>query len=203
MKKKLLIFGSGGHALSCADVINTSKKFILKGVIAENKNSKNILNVPIVANNSNYIKLKKRINNLVIGIGFIKDNKKRTAIFNHAKKNGFKFPTIIASTAYISKSSQILEGCIVMHNSTINADVKIGYNSIINTSSTIEHNVFIGNNCHIAPGSIILGNVKIGNNCFIGAGAVIKNGIKIGHNCFIQANSFVNRDLDNGGIIKW
>jgi sugar O-acyltransferase (sialic acid O-acetyltransferase NeuD family) len=202
LKKKLLIFGSGGHALSCADVINTSKKFILKGVIAENKNSKNNLNVPIVANNSNYIKLKKRISNLVIGIGFIKDNKKRTAIFNHAKKNGFNFPTIIASTAYVSTNTQILEGCIIMHNCTINAEVKVGHNCIINTSSTLEHNVSVGNNCHIAPGSIILGNAKIGNNCFIGAGAVIKNGIKIGHNCFIQANSFVNKDLKNGELIK-
>lgn len=200
--KNLVLFGSGGHALSCLDVIDSTKKFKIKGLISENKNSKNLLGIPIIGNNSNFHLLKKKYNYAFIGVGMIKNNKTRLKIYSSAKNYGFIFPSIISKYSYVSKSTSIGEGTIIMHNCVVNADSIIGKNCIINTSSIIEHNTKIGDNSHVAPGATVLGHVKIGSNTFIGSGAVLKNGITIGSNCVIQAGSFIKKDLKSGTTIK-
>lgn len=200
--KKLILFGSGGHALSCSDVINSNKKFKIIGLIGKDKKSKNLLNIPIIGTNSNFHLLKKKYNYAFIGVGMIKDSKTRSKIYSTVKKCGFIFPTIFSRYSYVSKKTNIGEGTIIMNNCVINIDSDIGENCIINTSSIIEHNVKVGNNSHIAPGAIVLGHVKIGSNTFIGSGTIIKNGVVVGDNCTIQAGSFIKKDIKSGTTIK-
>ena len=200
--KKIILFGGGGHANSCIDVINLSKKFKVQGVVLKNKNSKNKTNYPTVQTSENFKKIVKISKNALIAIGMFRDHGVRLNIFKKAKKAGFNFPVIISPKSYVSKKSTIGDGTIIMHGAFVNINSNIGFNSIVNSHSIIEHDVIIGNNCHLAPGSIINGDVKIGDNTFIGSGSIIKNGIKIGNKCIIQAGSFVNKNLPNNSLFK-
>lgn len=201
--KNILVIGSGGHANSCIDVLLSTKKFKILGVILKDKKTINKTQIKKTFLSTNLKKLTKKCKNAHISIGMIKNYQPRLKAYNEAKKLGYKFPIIISSESYVSNSSKLAEGIIVMHGSIINTNVIIKENSIINTRALIEHDVKIGRNCHISTGAIINGGSKIGDNTFIGSGAIVSNNIIIGNNCLISAGSFIKRNLSNNTIYKY
>jgi sugar O-acyltransferase (sialic acid O-acetyltransferase NeuD family) len=201
MKKKILIIGTGGHAGSCLDVINSSKELSIYGLIAKSKSEKSKLSGhKIVGTENDLEKLFNHIKYAFIAFGNIKSFQRRLTLYNKLKKIGYKLPTVISKFAHVSKNSIIGEGTIIMHGTFVNSGSKIGNNCIINSKSVIEHDVEIGNNSHVAPGSVICGNVNIGNNTMVGAGSVVKNNVKILSNSIVGANSFLDRNLKSNKI---
>tara|TARA_A100001011_G_scaffold393399_1_gene483145 strand:- start:1457 stop:2038 length:582 start_codon:yes stop_codon:yes gene_type:complete len=193
MKKKILLIGCGGHTKVCAEVIKETEKFIISGVICDNKNG--IFNIPQLGSDNDLKRLKKKFNYAFITIGQIKNYKIRKNIYKNLRNLNYIIPKIISKNAIISKTSKIGNGTIVMNRAVIHQDVDIGNNCIINTGAIIEHDVRIGNNSHISTGVIINGSVKIGNNVFIGSGSIIVNDIKIKSNSFIKAGSLIKKSI--------
>ena len=199
--KKIIIIGCGGHANSCIEIIENSKEFKIYGLVCDKKKGK-FDKYKILGSDKSLGIIKKNCSNAFIGIGQIKSYRIREKLFKILKKKGFKLPKILAKNSYISKSSKIGEGTIVMHNAFINRNVSIGDNTIINTGAIIEHDVCIGSNCHISTGAIINGGVKIDNGTFVGSGSVINQGINIGKNCIISSSSKIKIDLNSGSVVK-
>ena len=177
--KKISLIGAGGHAVSCLDVIFSSKKFKIKGYVSEIKND--ILSKKKIKwlGDDNYLKKIKKNENIFIAFANIgkKNLKNRIRIFNRLKKLGCKFPIIKSRRSYISKDSTIGEGTIIMHDVVINANVKIGDNCIINTKSLIEHDTIIGDHTHVSTGVIINGRCKIKKESFLGTGSIVLNNV--------------------------
>lgn len=198
MKNKLIIIGSGTHAVSCIDVIKLENKYSIFGIVDKKNNQSKIFeNYKYLGTDYNLIKIRKKIKNAFISVGFIKDYTYRVKIFKTLKKFKFFIPKIISPISYVSKTSTLGEGSIVFHNVLINSNVSIGYNCIINSKSLIEHDVIVGNNTHISTGCIINGSVRIGHKTFIGSGTIISNNITIGDNCFIKMGSRITKNISN------
>ena len=191
--KKLILLGAGGHAKSCIEVIKSKREYDIEFLVGKNniKNNK-IFSSKKIISQANLNKFKKN-KNILIAVGQLKNGLKRKKLFDFYKKKKFFFPTIIASTAYVSKSSYVDEGTIVMHKTFINCGSKIGKNCIINTGSIIEHDVIIEDNVHIAPGATILGGVIIKENSFIGAGSIVKQNSKISKNSILSSNKYYKK----------
>lgn len=196
MKKKLILIGAGGHALSCIDVIEAEKKFKIIGLVDNSKKiGSEILNYKIIGRDADLLKLRKFANYAFISVGQIKSAEIREKLFIKAKKYGFKIPSICSPKSIISKNTKISEGTIVHHGSMINSGSEIGLNSIINSNATIEHNCKIGDFCHISTSVVINGDVKVEKKTFIGSGSIIKNGVNIGKNLVIPMGSKIFKDL--------
>ncbi len=187
-KKPLILIGAGGHAKSCIDIIENENKYYIFGIIDESS-KKTFMGYKILGRDDKLKTYSKKIKNIVIGIGQIKNFKKRFQIFKKCKKLGFKFPIIKSKNSYISKYAKIGEGTLIFHRVVINSDAKIGKNCIINSRALIEHDVKIGNNCHISTGSILNGSVKVGDNSFIGSGTIVSHEVKIKAKSFIKFGS--------------
>ena len=200
--KKIILIGGGGHCNSCIDVIETEKKFSIKGIILPKKDFKFIIKYPVIGTDKDLLNLIKITPNVLICIGQIKKPQPRKKIFDFLKKGGAKFPVIKSPYSYSSNHSIINEGTIVMHGSVINVNSKIGYNCIINSKSLIEHDVKIGNHCHISTGAIINGGVSIGEGSFIGSGSVIREGVKIGKHSIIGSGKVILKDIKDRTVIK-
>ena len=201
MKKKIILLGAGEHCVACVDIIEEENKYQIYGLVDEKKNS-SLIKYKLIGNDADLKKIKKKTNNALITIGQIKNLFLREKVFQKLIKLKFNLPVIVAPYSYVSKSSFIDKGTIIMHGAIINSKVKIGKNCIINTGSIIEHDVVIGNNCHISTGSIINGGAIINNNTFIGSGSVIKQHVKIGSRCFVNANKFIDKNLkDNSKFL--
>lgn len=192
MKKKLLLVGSGGHTVSCIDVIELEKKYHIIGLIDLKKNK--IFRKYEVIGNPNKLKdLKKKTKNIFITIGQINSPKLRINLFNKLNKLGFKLVKIVSPLSYLSKNSSIGEGTIIMHGAYVGPNVKIGKNCIINTNAIIEHDTIIKDNCHISTTVTINGGVKINSGSFVGSGSVIRQGINLKSNSFIKMGTYVKK----------
>jgi len=184
-------------------LISFIKEYKIVGIIDNNINGK-VLGYPIIGSDKDLINIfeKKKIEYCSIGIGQIKDYKKRARLYKKLKKIGYIIPKIIADTAVVAKDAVIGEGTNIFNNVLINSKVKIGYNCILNTGSIIEHDSKIGNNCHISTGVIINGKVNIGDNTFIGSGSILRNNINIGDNSIIGMGNVIKKNVPKNKILK-
>ena len=195
MIKKIIIYGAGGHAKSCIEVIESQKKYKIIGLIGKKHElSKLIMGYKVIGTDRDLRTLIKKTKNIIIGIGSIKQNDIRKKIFIKLKTLGFNLPKIIASTSYVSKNAEILEGSIIFHHCFINTGARIGKNCIINSGTIIEHETLISDHCNVATSVTINGNVSIGANTFIGSGSTIIQSIKIGKNSLIPMSSKVKKN---------
>ena len=180
MKKKIILLGAGKHAESCIDVIESTKKYKIIGLIGKkNEIGKFVLGYKVILDDKNIVSLKNKNIDVVVSLGQIKSAEKRKKFYNILKSNKINIPLIVSPLAYVSKYSKIKEGTIVMHRAIINSNVKIGENCIINSNALIEHGVKIGDNCHISTSATINGGVTVEDEVFVGSGSIIREEIKI------------------------
>jgi sugar O-acyltransferase (sialic acid O-acetyltransferase NeuD family) len=188
----ILIIGGGGHCKSVIDVIESTRKYKIYGIIdIKEKVGQKVLGYKIIGTDEDLEKYRNYVKLAFIAVGFINSVELRIKIYNKLKQLNFKIPVIISPLAYVSKHSFIDEGTIVMHYAVINAGSKIGKNCIINTKALIEHDAIIEDFCHISTGAIINGGVIVGKSSFIGSNATTKQYIKIPENSFIKAGTVV------------
>jgi sugar O-acyltransferase (sialic acid O-acetyltransferase NeuD family) len=185
-KPEIIIFGAGGHALACIDVIEQHGVYTIAGLVGlKDEVNSTHFGYSVIAEDDDLDLLVKEYKYACIGLGQIKSPKNRILNFQKASELGFQLPSIISPSAYVSQHSFVGSGTIVMHQAIINAGANIGMNCIINTRALIEHDTIVEDNCHISTGSILNGNVQVGMGSFIGSGCIIKEGVTIGNNCLI------------------
>ena len=194
--KNLIVVGSGGHAVSCIDVIESTKKYKIIGLLCDKKKiGEKVLGYKIIGRSNELKKFRKKSNNIFIAIGQIRSPKIRIRIFNECKKLNFILPNIISKKAIVSRHSKIGDGTIIHHSAILNANSKVGNNCIINSKSLIEHDVSIGDNCHISTNATINGNCIIKKNTFVGSSVVLSNNISITKKKFIKLGSIVKKSI--------
>jgi len=194
--KKLYLFGGGGHALSCIDVIEKQKKYKIIGVF-DNKLKLNdkILNYPIIKEQNISIKNINSVKYGLVCVGQIKTPKFRIQIFDKILKTGFLPATVVSPLSAISRDVIIGDGTIIMHGSIINPKAKVGNNCIINTGCIIEHEVIIEDHCHISTGSVLNGEVIVKEGSFIGSGSIVMQKIIIGKNSVVPMGSIIKKNI--------
>ena len=121
---KLIFIGSGGHANSCIDVIQMNKKYEIFGFIGKKQEiGKKINKYKVLGTEEDILKIFQRgVRHALITLGSYNNPLIRSKLFTFLKKRGFNFPTVISPYAYVSKSSKISEGTIVMHGAIINSN---------------------------------------------------------------------------------
>lgn len=86
-----------------------------------------------------------------------------------------------------------------MAGTIINADAKIGKQSIINTGAVVEHDCVIGEFTMVAPRATNCGFSKIGNNCWMGAGSVTNNVITVCDDVVVGSGATVVKNINETG----
>jgi len=201
--KKIIVIGSGGHALSCLEVIKQDNRFKFAGFVESDSKIQNRGNdKSIIGSDKDLEKLYENYKYAFIGIGQIRNSEIRKKIYYKLKKIGYILPTIISKYSFVSDKAVIGDSTIIMNFVTVNCNAKIGHNCIINNHSLIEHNASIGSNTHISTNAIINGNVNIGENSFVGSSATIINNISIGKEVIIGSGTIIKKNYPKNSIIK-
>lgn len=194
--QKYVIIGTGGHAMSIQDLI-TNEGGEVKYFIGHDETLSDVKNIPVLSVNEMQ-KLPVNIN-LVFGIG-------NFAVRNKVLKEvglvvpDSRFPPLVHSTSYVSKSAKLGFGTIVFAKAYVGPNSTVGKFSVLNTASSIDHDCLVGDQNFVAPGVIFAGGVKTGHNCFIGMGSLISSQISLGQNSVVAANSFVNENIPNNSF---
>ena len=200
--RKILIFGTGGHAKVILDIISNEQKYEIAGFIDnELDEGQEILNHKVLGADKDLISLIKK-NSIFGGVIAVGNNYSRENIsqkINNLCKD-FNFINCIHSQAQIAMDVSIGVGNVLMAGSVINTSTSIGNHCIVNTNSSLDHDNTILDFSSIAPNSATGGNVKIGKLSALGIGSTILPGISVGPNSIIGAGSLVLEDIPSDSI---
>ncbi|RBP58091.1 sugar O-acyltransferase (sialic acid O-acetyltransferase NeuD family) [Alkalibaculum bacchi] len=200
MSKKILLVGGGGHCKSVLDSLLELNKYLDVGII-DKKNSigSSVLGVPVIGCDDD---LPALFNNgykyAFVTVGSIGSPSLRVKLYNILSEIGYEIPSIIDSSAKVSKYAKIEQGIFIGKQSLVNAGSLIKKGAIINSGTIIEHDCQIGAFAHIAPGAVLGGGVLIGENSHIGSNVTIKQQVNIGANSIIGMGSVVLGDIEDG-----
>ncbi len=201
--ESIVLIGNGGHCKSCMDIVETSQKYIIKGIVSHpDDDTKYFMNYKVIGNDNNISECFEKDDLALICIGQINSAEKRIRLFNLLDQKRISIATVKSKFSIISENSFIGIGTVVMHGVIVNSGSFVGVNCILNTNSLVEHDVKIGNHCHISTGVIINGGVEIGNECFVGSGCILREGVKIGNKSIISAGQIVMKDVPENCVIK-
>lgn len=201
MGSKLILIGGGGHCNSCIDVIESTRKFEIIGVIDTiDKLGQFVLDYKVIGTDEDLPKLINKNTWFLITLGYIKSCVLRRKIFKKLESLDANIATVISENALVSKYSSIAKGTIIMHRVTIGAGSKIGQNCIINTNANIEHDTIVGDDVHVSTHAVVNGNCELKNGVFIGSNATIFHGTSIEYDTVIGAGSLVTKNITEKGI---
>jgi sugar O-acyltransferase (sialic acid O-acetyltransferase NeuD family) len=194
--KQLILFGAGGHAHSCIDVIEQHAEYRIAGLVGAQEERQAVhLGYAVIASDDDMQRLAEEYQYALIALGQIQTPDRRISLYNKLVSHGFVMPKIISPQAYVSRHATIGEGSIVMHGAVVNAGARVGNNCIINTKALIEHDAVVEDHCHISTGAILNGHANVGRESFIGSGSVIMQGVVIGCACVIGMGLSVRHNL--------
>lgn len=113
---------------------------------------------------------------------------------------GNTYSTIVADTAYIDRSAEVQEGCMIAPQSVITTNVKLGKHAIVNVAASVQHDSKIGDYTTISPGVRVGGSVSVGEGVFLGIGSAVKNNVRIAPGAVLGAGAVLinNADVENG-----
>lgn len=201
MSKALLIIGAGGHASVLVDILRQQKREIVGIVSPEIElKSKVFDGIEHFKNDDDVLKFDNKSIELVNGIGSLPGSQIRALIYLKFLALGYKFASVIATSATISDFAEIQSGVQVFAGAIIQTGATIGANTIINTGVIIEHGCFIGQNNHIAPGATLSGQVHTNEFIHIGTGATVIQGVNIGNKVVIGAGATITKDVEENTI---
>ena len=178
--KPLLLIGCGGHARSLIELVETTSKWQIHGLVGlPEEVGSYIFGYPVICSDGDLPLLQKKCSTAILAIGQIPDSAQRIRLSEQLNQLGFKFPILISPHAIVSRHAKIGHGTTIGHGVIVNAGAVIGDHCIINTHALIEHDVQIGSHSHISTGALVNGGVKLGAGSFIGSGAIIREGLKL------------------------
>lgn len=187
--KKLVIFGSGGHASVLLEIAELLGKQVV-GVVSKNESQTHWKGrIPFIS-----LQDALSVGKGIIAVG---DNLIRRKIVEEitSSDSSFLFETLIHPSAVVSPSVSISHGVAIMAGVKLNPGVVIGSHSVINTGAIIDHDSVLEDFSFVGPGACLGGNVKIGYSSMVGIGAVLKNGQILGSNSLLGAGSLLVSDL--------
>lgn len=197
MKKKILVFGDGGHFKVVFDIFSQEQK---SNVIQIIETGQALLqserNLPWASEDELFEMINIQPCEVFIAIG---DNSIRKMLFEKVNSQGIPLVNALVSDhSIVSPSATIGQGTVVMPGAIINARAVVGNNCIINTGAIVEHDCIIGPHSHLAPSSTLTGGVIVGDQVFIGAGTTVLPNVNVGRMSTIGAGSVVTKNVPEG-----
>jgi sugar O-acyltransferase (sialic acid O-acetyltransferase NeuD family) len=194
MKKKLLIYGSGGlgceilswvHLAGTWEGVEFVDDFVKAGTLV--KGVRVLGNIDVLNNLSEAY-------SVVIAFG---DPALKQSIIQRIINPLLDFPVLIHPRAVIQAATMvhISRGSVICAGVVMTTDIEVGQFVLINLNTTVGHDVKIGDYTSIMPGVNIAGNVMIGTRVLIGSGANIRNRILIGDQCTVGMGSVVIKNV--------
>lgn len=190
--KDLILFGAGGHAKSCIDVIEAIGGYRIVGLLdVPEKVGSRVFTYPVIGHDESLPEFCGRDVEFLITVGHVRSHEVRSRLFARIKELGLKPATVVSPLARVSRYAEVAEGTIVMHYAFVNAGARIGSNCIINSKALVEHDAEIGDTCHISTAAVVNGAAKVGSGTFVGSNATVANGAVVPPETFVKAGSVV------------
>jgi sugar O-acyltransferase (sialic acid O-acetyltransferase NeuD family) len=192
MSEPLLLIGCGGHASSLIDVVESSCRWHVLGLVGlPEQVGENVLGYPVLGCDQDLPSLRQQCDHALLAVGQIGLAAQRQRLGDELKRLEFGLPVVISGRAHVSRHAQLGSGTSVGHGAIVNAGACVGDHCILNSNALIEHDAVIGDYCHISTGALVNGGTRIGASSFIGSGAVLREALNLPPQTVISAGKRV------------
>jgi len=198
MARKVILFGSGGHAKVVIEALRAADPDASLTVLVDDPLAAGRPFMgQIIAGGRDWLAGNWPDADVVPALG---NNGIRAALIEDLLKRGRRLATIVHPRATISPSASIAGGCFVAAGAVINAEADLSEGVIVNTCASVDHDCRIGASAHIAPGARLCGTVEVGAGALVGAGSAVIPGRRIGRNAIVGAGSTVVNDIPDDEV---
>jgi sugar O-acyltransferase (sialic acid O-acetyltransferase NeuD family) len=201
---RVIGLGAGGHARVVIDILRRMGGFDVAGLLDPRLELKGsaIDGVPVLGDDSLMPALVKQgIAYAFIGVGGAGAPRKRIAIHDRVRAEGFRLVSAIHPAAIVAASSAVGPAATIMAGAIINANASLGANVIVNTAAVVEHDCRLGDHVHVATGARLAGGVQVGDGTLVGLGALVRQGISIGRFSIVGAGAVVVDDVPDHVVV--
>jgi acetyltransferase EpsM len=189
-KKSAIIVGDGGLARVLYDLIEAGENWRIEGFIGQEEGE--ICGRPLY-NVSNLGEIPTDLP-LILGVLRPTYREKNVDIFGQNR-----FSNVL--DGFISDFAKVGQGSVIMVDSYIMNNAKIGSCAHVHTSAIVGHDCIVGDFSFIGPGCILGGYCRIGKRCRLGMGVRVLPNINIGEDVTVGAGSVVTQDVKNGAVV--
>lgn len=119
----------------------------------------------------------------------------RRTVTQRLLRRGAQFTNLLHPLAYISRTAQLGEGCIVSPHATVAAEARLGQQVFINVGAVVGHQANVGDYSSLSPSTLLLGHASVGEQVFMGSLSVVTVAQKVGNNCRVSAGSVIYNDI--------
>jgi sugar O-acyltransferase (sialic acid O-acetyltransferase NeuD family) len=203
MKKRIIIFGGGGHSKVVIELLRILGTWDIAGLIDDHLPvGTQVLDVPILGTSELLNTLRKEgINHAVNTLGGINNYQIRLHAFEKLESLHFQFPNLIHPSAVLEPSVKLDSGIQILAKTYISSDVEIDFGTLINAGVIVSHDCVIGRCVNLSPGAMLGGEVHIGNYAQVGMGATINMQVKIGKEARVGNGATVKGDVPPRGRV--
>lgn len=188
-RRRVVVYGAGGHARVVADVVSCLGHEVI-GLVDDLLPVGQVRGGLTVLGAADW--LQGRAGELAVALG-IGDNKIREETFLSCERAGVPCPPFIHPRATVAASARLGAGCVVMAGAVINPGAELDAGVIVNSGAVVEHDCRIGRFAHISPNATLTGGSRLGASAHLGAGATVLPGIEVGADSVIGAGAVVVR----------
>jgi sugar O-acyltransferase (sialic acid O-acetyltransferase NeuD family) len=192
MSEPLLLIGCGGHARSLIDLVESSGRWHVLGLVGlPEQVGEKVLGYAVLGCDQDLPQLRQQCAHALLAVGQIGLPSHRQRLASELERLSFALPAVISGRAHVSRHAQLGPGTSVGHGVIVNAGASVGAYCILNTNALIEHDAVIGDYCHISTGALVNGGANIGVSSFIGSGAVLRESLILPPKTVISAGKRV------------
>ena len=198
MSGQFVIWGSSGHALVIADLLQAQGGQILATFDNDAAAQPIADDIPVFYGKAGFADWQHataatRVQ-YVIAIGGAR-GADRLDLADFLESRGLTPATAIASDSSVARSSRVEPGAQVLARGIVAARATLGRQSIVNNGAQVDHECRVEAGVHLAPGAVLCGQVSVGHCAFIGAGSVVLPRLTIGAGATVGAGAVVTRDV--------
>ena len=195
--RHIIIFGSGGHAVSVANVAR-SAGYEICGFVDPRPAAVRLLGYPILSTLDEIAKPESY--GVAIAVG---DNALRERIHSEllAEDPSLIFPSLVHQSATVAHFARLGEGTMIMPHAAVGPNSTVGRFCIVNTHASLDHDCVMLDYASLAPRVVTGGRVQVGTRTAVSIGACVKQGIVLGSDSVVGANSYVNSDVPSNWVV--
>ena len=102
------------------------------------------------------------------------NNEKRRELHAELQRCGYRIPTLVHPTAFVSPDAELSAGCIIRTRAVVSRYVRLGEGVIVNVGALIDHDCEVGAFTHVLMGAVIRNSVTVPPGTWIRANEVVE-----------------------------
>jgi acetyltransferase EpsM len=192
-----IIYGGGGLSKMIIEHVRVTGAYQIAGIIDDNlPPGTDVIGCRVLGGVEKLAELYQQgIRTAFNSVGGIGNYHVRLRVFQTLAEAGFVCPVLVHPTAHIDPTAVLEQGVLVLAQSYVSGNARVGMGSLINNSVVVSHDNILGICTNLSPGAMLAGDVILEDYVQVGMNATINIGVRVGSRSLIGNGATVKADV--------